>query len=277
MTDFEFDWQSEKKQTLRGKCWLPEEKPKALLCLIHGFGEHINRYQHLAAYFGKQQIGLIGFDLIGHGKSDGKRGVVRNYETFMQHISEFLLLVEAKFKDVPLFLYGHSMGGNLVATFSINYQPKLQGIIITSPWIQLAKQPPKIQVMMAEIIGSIFPNFTTPAKLNVADLSHDPTVGEKYLADPLVHNRMSGAMFVAIADAGEKVLKSASELPTPLLLMHGSADGITSATASENMAKKNKEIDFVLWENLRHELHNEIEKEKVLGKILSWVEEKSKS
>jgi alpha-beta hydrolase superfamily lysophospholipase len=277
MKSFDFDWQSASKQTLRGTCWLPEENPQAIVCLIHGFGEHVKRYEHMGNNFTSQGLGLIGFDLIGHGASDGKRGIVKNYELFMTHIAEFLSLVKEKFSGLPVYLYGHSMGGNLVASFVLNYKPELQGTIITSPWVKLAKQPPKIQVVIGEFIGSLFPGFTSPAKLDVKDLSTDLSVGEAYSKDPLVHNRVSAALFVGITDAGEKILKNAEHFKAPILWMHGDADNITAHWASEDIAKRNEQIDFKIWEGMRHELHNEAEKDKVFEHVTSWMKKALKT
>ena len=272
MKNFEFDWQSASdKQTLKGECWLPENKPKAIVCLIHGFGGHIKRYKHVAQNFVQHDIGLIGFDLIGHGRSDGKRGLVKNYDLFMTHIAEFLSLIKEKFQGFPLFLYGHSMGGNLVASFTLNYKPEVTGTIITSPWLKLTKEPPKIQVVIGALIGSWFPKFTTPVKLDINDLSNDTKVRQAYPMDSLVHNRMSAALFISITDAGERIIKEAVNFTAPILWMHGEQDKITSHLASKEVASKNDKIEFILWEGLKHELHNEIKKEEVLKKIVSWM------
>ena len=98
MKTFEFDWLSTDELTLRGKCWLPEEgAPKALLCLIHGFGEYYGRYEHVAEFWTAHSIGIIAYDLRGHGKSEGKRGYVPHYNSMTEDMGSFLALIQEKF------------------------------------------------------------------------------------------------------------------------------------------------------------------------------------
>jgi alpha-beta hydrolase superfamily lysophospholipase len=116
--DFSFEWQTQDQVMLKGRCWLPEQ-PKALVCLVHGFAEHMGRYTHVAEYFNAQGYGLIGFDLRGHGQSGGRRGHTPSYDDLIENIREMLALAAEKLEGLPLFLYGHSMGGNLVANYLI--------------------------------------------------------------------------------------------------------------------------------------------------------------
>ncbi len=276
MKTFEFDWQSSDALTLRGKCWLPEEEPpKALLCLVHGFGEYYGRYEHVAAFWTAHRIGLIAYDLRGHGKSDGKRGYVPNYDVLMEDLGTFLTLIREKMPEVPLFLYGHSMGGNLVANFTIRYPTDfLKGVIITSPWLRLAKDPPALKVVMGKLIAKIIPTFRDTAILEVKGLSRDLEVGRAYLRDDIIHNKMGVKLFLGVSEAGEIALANAQDFKHDSLIMHGSDDPITSAEATQQFAEKaGKEPTFKLWKELRHELHNETNKEEVLAFMLQWVDQ----
>lgn len=270
---FDFDWLTTDKLKLVGKCWLPEVSPRALLCLVHGFGEHIGRYEHVATFFNKHQLGFLGFDLRGHGRSEGKRGVVPNYEALMENIGEFLALAQHKFTDLPLILYGHSMGGNLVMSYLLRFQPSVKAAIVTSPWLRLAKQPPFWRVLLARLVVQFYSEYTDKAELNPSDLSRDPSVGEAYQKDPLVHNQMSAMLFLGVENAGEQILQHANRLSIPLLLMHGRQDPITAWQASELFAKQTpSQTTFLSWDDARHELHNELNREDVLSAMLAWID-----
>lgn len=278
MATFEFDWKTNPDQCkIYGKCWLPNpNKPiKAMVCLVHGFAEHINRYQYVAEFLNKNGFGLISYDQRGHGKSEGKRGDTPSYEASLENIRELLALASKEFENIPLFLYGHSMGGGMVANYILEKKPEyLKGVIITSPWLRLAFNPPAIKMWLAKMIVKIYPLYSEKSDLDVSGLSTDPAVGIAYKNDSLVHQKITARLLLGVVKAGEDCLKKAKEFHLPLLLMHGTADPITSYKASADFASKvnPEKITFISWENLRHELHNEVKKDEILQKITDWLE-----
>jgi alpha-beta hydrolase superfamily lysophospholipase len=279
MQNFDFDWQSADNLKIVGRCWLPHVPIKAMICTIHGFAEHIGRYEHVAKYMNAQGYGFIGFDQRGHGKSEGKRGHTPNYHFLIDDVGSFLALVKEKFKDVPLFLYGHSMGGNIVANFVLRTQPNfLQGVIITSPWLKLSFSPPAIKLWLGTLMEKIYPKFTEKSDLNVRELSHDAEIGKAYLADPLVHNSVTAKMFVEITKAGLFAIQNAKNFALPLLLMHGTGDNITSHKATEEFAHQIAPnwITLQFWDGMKHELHNETIKMQVLDKMNDWISQRLK-
>ncbi|MGB2782801.1 MAG: alpha/beta hydrolase, partial [Atribacterota bacterium] len=102
---------------LFGQSWQPESKPKAVICLVHGLGEYSGRYTHVADALTLAGYALISFDLRGHGKSEGPRGHTPSYEALMKDISSLLEVTNKQFPQLPSFLYGHSLGGNLVLNY----------------------------------------------------------------------------------------------------------------------------------------------------------------
>ena len=256
-------------------CSLPNN-PKAILIFIHGLGEHIGRYKDYFAFFHKNEIGCVGFDLRGHGKSDGQRGHSPGYEYLMDDIQEIASSVNQSYSETPLFIYGHSMGGNLGLNFLIRRNPsELRGGIITSPWIKLRIKPSSIQLLLAKIMHKIFPSFSERNSLDPAHLSRDSEIGETYQQDPLVHDKISAGLFTEMVEAGRFVLDHAQELKLPVLLIHGEADPITSPEASKSFADKTPDcVKFQPFPDMLHETHNEIGKEQVYQTVLSWLEEK---
>ena len=113
MTSNEFNWTTPDKVKIYAKEW-KVEFPKAVIALVHGLGEHCNRYQHLAEYFAKHNIATVGYDRRGHGQSEGKRGHSPNYETLLQEVDQLLEVTKNRYPITPVFIYGHSMGGNIL-------------------------------------------------------------------------------------------------------------------------------------------------------------------
>ncbi len=277
MTKFDFDWQSIDNEKLIGTCWLPENQVKALICVVHGFGEHIGRYDQFAGFWNTNQIGVMGFDLRGHGRSGGKRGDTPSMKAFWEDIRQFLALASSKFPDVPLFLYGHSMGGNLVANYVLEKKPDyLKGVIMTSPWLRLAFSPPALKVFLGQIVEKIYPQYTEKSTMDTAGLSRDLEVVKAYKTDPLAHKNITVRLFGTITLGGKRAIDEASNFSLPLLLMHGKADPVTSMWASQEFGKKVQQelITEKYWEGCLHELHNELNRDEILALILEWLNQK---
>ena len=164
--------------------WQPEDRPRAAICLVHGMGEHSGRYVHVADRLTKAGYVLFTFDLRGHGKSEGPRGHTPSYEALMQDISFLLEAANKQFPQLPYFLYGHSLGGNLVLNYVLRYKPQLKGVIVTGPWLRLAFEPPVFKVTFGKVMNKIRPSFSQSSGLDTKALSHDSEVVHAYENDP---------------------------------------------------------------------------------------------
>jgi alpha-beta hydrolase superfamily lysophospholipase len=241
--------------------------------LVHGHGEHVNRYHHVADVFTKAGYAMQGFDLRGHGQSAGQRGHTPNYESLMNDITDFIADAQKRYPGLPVFLYGHSMGGNQAINYVLRSPQGLKGVIATGPWLKLAFDPPAAQVMAAKVLNTIVSSFSLTSTLDQGSLSHDPEVVSKYATDPLVHDKISVRLYSGIYESGLWALEHAAELKIPLLLMHGSDDKITSAPASQEFAAKaGKLVTLRIWDGLYHELHNEPEKAEVIQTMVDWLD-----
>ena len=253
--------------------WEPEQKPKAVIALVHGFGEHTGRYAHVGEAFNKAGYILIGFDLRGHGKSGGARGHTPSYDALMDDIADFMALIKKRYPGLPRFLYGHSMGGNQVLNFCLRRKPDVVGVIATGTWLKLAFDPASLQIMLGKVMNNIAPGFTQKSTLNTAALSHDQKVVDAYLNDPLVHSKISARLFISIYESGLWALDHADEFSVPLLLMHGTDDRIISFAASAEFAKRaGKIVSWHPWDGLYHEIHNEPEKAEVIKTMIGWLD-----
>ncbi|MEI7499858.1 MAG: lysophospholipase [Bacteroidota bacterium] len=269
----EFAIPYKKGESFYGCEWVPKGKAKGVIVLIHGLSDHAGRYHHVGTYFAGSGYSTIIVDLRGNGKSFGKRGHFPSFQRIMDDISLFIKEAMKRHPSVPLFLYGHSMGGNLVLNYLIRNKPLVAGAIITSPWLRLTIKQPHYKVILAKLANIVFPSLTQPDGIIPSVLSHDNEVAKSYTIDPLVHNRISVRTFLEIAIAGEYVLKHADKVDCPLLMMHGTDDTLTSFSASKEFSSK--VIDkhtFKVWEGFYHELHNEIEREAVLEFVRDWID-----
>ena len=134
MQTLEWNWKSSDGIEMYSRGWLPAGKPKAAIVLVHGHGEHVGRYEHVGAALTGGGYALLGFDLRGHGRSGGPRGHTPSYEAYMDDIAAFLAQAGERHPGLPRFLYGHSLGGNLVLNYVLRRRPDLTGVIVTGPW-----------------------------------------------------------------------------------------------------------------------------------------------
>jgi alpha-beta hydrolase superfamily lysophospholipase len=273
MKHSEFEFKTFDGLSLFGQSWQPEDQPRAVVCLVHGLGEHSGHYAHVANSLIQAGYTLISFDLRGHGKSEGPRGHTPSYEALIWDISSLLEVVNKQFPQLPSFLYGHSLGGNLVLNYVLRRQSHFKGVIVTDPWLRLAFEPPRFKIILAQITNYIWPSFSQKSGLNTETISRDPEVVYAYENDPLAHDHVSARMFIGSYQAGQWALEHASEFSIPLLLMHGGDDKIISVKASGEFADQISEnCTFKIWDGLYHDIHNEPEKEEVFKFLIDWLD-----
>ena len=278
MAHTHFDFISDDGIKLFGRTWLTNLKePKGMIHLVHGIGEHSGRYDHLGEAFNESGYHFIAFDQRGHGLSEGKRGHAPSFDQLLSDVEVFLDEAQKRYgPQSNLFLYGHSLGGLIVINFCLQKQKDLDGAIATAPSLQLAFEPPKIQLSILKFMKSISPAFTMSSMLDQDALARDPAIVKAYQDDPYVHDRVSAKLAIEMLRYGEFALNHAKDWNIPLLLMHGTSDRLSSHKASQEFAENaGNLVDLVLWQGYYHEIHNDIGKEEVIGKIISWVNNRS--
>ncbi len=245
----------------------------AVIILVHGMGEHSSRYaDSVVPKFLENNISVITYDQFGHGKTKGKKGHNPNYEAVLDCVELMADKVNTIFGDPPTFLYGHSMGGNVIINYILTRKHHFVGAIATSPFLKLAFQPPTWKLAIGGILQKIAPAITMSNELETSAISRDNTEVQKYINDPLVHNQISANYSLTFIKKGIWAIENASKLNTPLLIVHGTGDRLISHKASEEFAKNTQgKATLKLFENGYHELHHDRCKEEMLETILNWT------
>ena len=275
MRHFETEWQAGDENVIFAQGWEPDaSSPKAIVCLVHGLGEHTSRYAHVAEAFVKENYVLFGADLRGHGRSGGQRGHISSIEVMMQDIDLLLKEAKSRYPGLPLILYGHSLGGILVLHYGLTRKPDIKGIIATSSGLRTALENQPMKIRAAKILGAILPKVSLPSGLDVNAISHDKKVIDKYCSDPLVHDKVSLGFGKIMLATAQWTLKHSGEFSLPLLLLHGKGDAIAFASGSIEFATPLKEkCKLVLFDGAFHELHNEPEQAEVFKIMTDWIDE----
>ncbi len=258
------------------KYWEPEASPKAIICLVHGFGEHSGRYQHVGKALTDAGYTVLAIDSRGHGKSAGPRGFIPSYEQYLDDIRLLLDTAKQQYPDQKIFLYGHSTGGGAVLRYVLEKRPDITGIISSSPWILLASDPGFLSRIVMWIFSFVRPKFTVNTGHTPGLLSRDPAVDEAFVADPLTHGSMTAALLTGGLQNGHELLNRAADFPAiPLLHLHGTADPITSYKASQTFSSHTPAdtTTFVSFADAKHELHNDICQDELFETIISWLDQ----
>ena len=248
------------------------DAPKALICLVHGLFEHCNRYDKYARSFNENGYAVLGYDRRGHGHSEGKRGHTPSFEAYLQEVDQLINLGKKLYANVPIILYGHSQGGNIVLNYIIDRKPKVKLVIATSPWIILANNPPAILLSLLGLLNRLLPTFNAPNDLDAKAISSIESEVKKYVEDPMVHRAVTFRTGAEMLKSANKLLNFNGDFPVPLLLMHGDSDRVVAPESSIGFAERAKgNIELKIWEGQFHEIHNDTKSKEMFEHAVEWL------
>ncbi|MFO1462197.1 MAG: alpha/beta hydrolase [bacterium] len=252
--------------------WIPEKK-KGVLAVIHGLGDHSGRYRFLVDYFTKRGWALYLMDQRGHGKSPGPRLYAKNFQTLVDDLQAFLGEVRRREPHLPLFLVAHSFGAQISVNYLAGHAKDLHGAVLSSANLKLAMPVSGLKKLLGYGAGRLLPTFLIPNDIKPSWISHDPEVVKAYEQDPLVGHKISLRLGVEILNNLDKVMALAPKLKTPLYMLHGEGDQVTSLEGTREFFERLRVTDKTLktYPGLLHECFNEIGKEKVFQDLEHWL------
>ncbi|HET8598920.1 MAG TPA: alpha/beta hydrolase [Segeticoccus sp.] len=260
-TDIELTGHAGKLHALR---WLPTGDPTYVALLCHGYGEHIGRYEWVASRLAADGAVVYGLDHVGHGQSEGDRVLIGDFEPVVDDVHGLEQCARSEHPGLPVVLIGHSMGGMIAARYAQRYGESLACAVLSGPVI--GRWDAVTQLLAADEIPD------TP--IDPATLSRDPSVGDAYVADPLVwHGPFKRPTLEAMNACLATITKAGPVESTPVLWLHGAEDPLVpydgSAQGWQTLAGQRSEAKS--YPGARHEIFNETNKEQVLGDVLTFV------
>lgn len=256
-------------------------KPKSnrLLIVQHGFGEHSDRYKNIVEKLKDSDFSIYALDSRGHGRSDGIRGHVPQFQYYIDDLSDLVHIALTEEKKEKFFLLGHSLGGVIVLqyTMEVHNQDKMHGLIVSSPGLKVKFDFEKlVKRELAKILANFIPEFVVDANIDINFLSHDKSVIEDYRKDPLNHGKISFQMANHLFHLSYAIYEKAKNIQIPILMLHGEEDGIAEARGSIELDKciTYDKKTLKLYPGLFHELMNEIpeKREIVLEDIKKFLD-----
>jgi lysophospholipase len=250
------------------------ESPATLL-FIHGFGEHSGRYEHVMTWFHRRGYDVASFDYRGHGKAQGRRGHVQAFRDYNDDVDAFVRWAMSRSTgDRRLFMVGHSLGGLISAGYVLEQPEGIDGLVLSSPFLGLKMKVPAAKVAAGKVMSRVLPTFSMPAGVPPEYLSTDPAVGEAYTKDPLVGTVCTARWFTETMAWQQRVLRGASSIRVPVLLLQAGDDKIADPNVSQAflaaVGSADKEMQW--YDGLYHEIFNERDKETVFADLAAWLD-----
>ena len=303
----EFYFDSHGAGKIRCRSWLPQGAPRAVVQLVHGIAEHVDRYDGFARFLTEQGFAVVAEDHMGHGKSingEGIRGYFHGgWFTAVADTHHLLELTREAYPGIPYILFGHSMGSFMARTILCKYPDSgiTAAIICGTGWQPTLALPALIKAadLIGKRSGETVPSKALEAmafgsynkrverKRTVCDwLTRDNAVVDAYMADPLCGFTPSAGLFRDMLSGIRYIQKpenlNAMKKDLPVFFIAGGDDpvgsygkGVQKAAEAFRQAGM-QDVTVKLYPLCRHEILNEINKEEVCQDILSWIEGKIK-
>ncbi len=248
--------------------------------IVHGLGEHCLRYAHVAAYLNEHGWAAVGYDHRGHGRSPGPRGGLKQGDDFLHDLAKVVDATRAAYPGQRLIIVGHSLGGAIAGRFVAALAQPTE----TAPWSRpvdaLVLSSPALDVPISAIqkgllatVGKLTPDVPVGNGLKPEWVCNNPATVKAYIADPLVHDRITGRLTMFILAAGENVRARAPQWTVPTLIMWGGQDRCVKPEGSVAFATTapSSLVSSQPFPTLSHEIFNEVEQAEVLGVMGDWL------
>lgn len=256
---------------------LPEGTPRAIIVLVHGYGEHMGRYQHVITALTGRGYVVYTIDHRGHGESEGPRANVERFGYFVDDVHRLVLRARVEHPDLPLLMIGHSMGGLIAVHYALRHQSTLVALVLSGPALQIGDDVSPLIKKLSSVIARVAPSLpVTPAsKSPESVLSRDPVVQELFDSDPLCYTgKVRARMGYELMKAAEEGRGRAAELRLPLLVMYGTQDRLVNPSGAKLLYERAGSADKTIraWDDCRHEIFNELEKDDVIALMADWLD-----
>ena len=268
---------------LRVACFEPPTQPIGVIQIIHGFGEGLVHYKEIASFFAINGYTCIVHDQRGFGEMPNMtpkekhkgRGVAPGYDYLIEDIRTLRRKIDEWYPEIPVILFGHSMGGNLAANYMIRYScdtlPYTKAIL-EAPWLRLYKPLPKFATSIARLVGRASAGFTISARINLDDISRNTNITNGLRNDGVYHNRMSLRLYAEIVTAGENAIEKAAQISIPTLLLCPGADKIVCPKAiREFSSRAGNNVMLMEFPDAYHCLHADTVYVEVMTAVMDFI------
>lgn len=259
--------------SLRTLAW-PVDEARGRVLVVHGFSEHAGRYDLLAEALNRRGWGVLAYDQRGHGDSDGRRGVLGDFDHYLNDLDAVRGQADRLLPGPgDPFLLGHSLGGLVVLRYLQRRRPRVPGAILSAPWLATALPVPRWKSLLGRVLLRVAPDLTLANGIHPERLTRDPARARAYEEDPRVHHRVSAGLFHQVQQAQAAASRQAPPAGIPLLLLLPGDDQVADATVAASWASAHASADLeTVWlRDRRHEPFNDLGREEVFRLLDDWL------
>lgn len=256
------------------QAWLPEDAtPRATVVLAHGASEHSGRYAWTGEQLAARGYALYAIDHRGHGRSEGGRAVIDRMRHAVEDLHTLVESAAAAQPGRPVVLLGHSMGGAVALSYTVEHEDALDALVLSGPLAAFEAASP-VQRVAGRVLSVVAPSLGVVG-IDSTAVSRDPQVVADYDADPLnYHGKLPARTLAELTRAIDGYPDAVQRFELPMLVMHGTADRLTPIAGSEMVVERAGSVDktFKRYDGLFHEILNEPERQQVLDDIADWLD-----
>jgi acylglycerol lipase len=270
------DVRIDRSEPLPGRAWCAE-RPRALVAIVHGLGEHSGRYAALASALVARRFDVVSLDLPGHGEAGGPRGDVPSWAFVRDQCIPAMFTVTRGMpgqpRDLPVVLLGHSLGGVLALDYALAHPRTLLGLVLSGPAIRSAPPPPW-KIALARVAHLVAPGMGFSNGLDASAISRDPEVLELRAEDPLVHGKVTPRLYFGMEEARARVLSETRRLQVPTLILQGAADRVVvpqGALEVTGLAPHGM-VRLLTYRDGYHEVFNDLAREQAIQDLVGWLD-----
>jgi len=253
--------------------WLPDKKPKAILLVAPGLAEHSGRYKNIVDYFVPRGYAVYALDHRGHGKSEGQRSYVDNFNDYLVDLKTFFDKVKKENKNSRIFLFGHSLGATIAVAYAVEHQDELEGLITSGASLIRSQAVSPVLLSIAGVVSALAPKMGVTV-LPSSTISRDPAVVNAYETDPLVfRGKVPARTGAELARMWKELPDQMPKIKLPILIMHGMADQLSDPRGSQMLYERvgSKDKTLKIFDYCYHEICNEPDREQVFVEMENWL------
>ena len=276
--------------------WMPCIDPREVrhaCVLVHGLGDHGGRYEAIGRALSADGVSLQAIDLIGHGRSPGRRGRIESFESLLSEIDGSLRAAKSLWPFASLTLIGQSMGGNLAASAAMAWfaesrvdedaddvprdvlpfpglrgKPLADRLVLVAPMLRPPGKQLREDFLEAGVkLAKLLPGWPLRTGGRPERLSPDPDAQAAHRGDRLIHHTLSVQLGIELLLAGRRLLSDFASVPLPTLVLYGQEDTLIDHASLGEFASQNSSIRCQAIQGARHEPLQDSSREAVLAAL----------
>jgi len=255
--------------------WLPDTAVRAALVMVHGVGEHCDRFGTLVEAITERGVAVHSFDQRGHGRSGGRRGHIQSWSDYRRDLAQVVVRIRDLHEGAPVFLYGHSMG-SLVTLDAVRHGlDDIGGLSLSGSAFEPVGVARPHLVLIARVMSKLWPTFRIQLPLLPEKMISDPIRLAQLRHDPLKHRTVTARWGTEALTALAEARAYASQFSKRVLLMHGEEDFVNLASGAiwffNTVSSQEKQIH--VYPNSRHEPHNDYDRTRAAADLADWIDD----